>query len=198
MRSLIAVLIAAAAGSVCVVGCGSDSDTGGSVSTTQCVGAYTDLTQTEFSAKADTKLGCASDDDLSNSCLNDLQSIAGGCGKGCLNQAVGSAADKCVAECLTNNLPKAFSDSCMSCYTADVACARELCIGPCFMPTSDACAACRVEKGCAPTFYACSGLPVPTGLDLGGGEGGGANDGASAGAGGSPAAETPAAGAGGS
>ncbi|MEO8902174.1 MAG: hypothetical protein ABI488_09855 [Polyangiaceae bacterium] len=198
MRSLIAVLIAVAAASLSVGACSSDGP-GVVVDTAQCVGVYSDLSQTTYNRSSQPDLGCSSDDDLTNTCTNDLTTIAGTCGRSCLSVAAQDAAAACAANCINNNLPSPFSESCMDCYTADIYCARTLCLGSCLSPTSKACATCRVEKGCASSFYGCSGLPVPSGLDLGTGEGGGgAIDGAAAGAGGAGADETPAAGAGGS
>jgi hypothetical protein len=60
-----------------------------------------------------------------------------------------------------------------------VACARHNCFLECgTMPTSAGCAQCRVDMGCAAPFYACSGLPVPTGITLPSGAAG-AGDGSS-------------------
>jgi hypothetical protein len=83
----------------------------------------------------------------------------------------------CNATCIAEKIPaksKALSDACVTCYTNDVGCARVHCFAECgFAPASQACAVCRVDNGCAPAFYQCSGLPTPTGSTPGaGGEGG--------------------------
>lgn len=190
MRSLFTLLVAGAAAGLWVVGCGSDStDTGpggaaGANSAAQCVGTYADLTASAFDAKNSSSKACATD--APTVCSNDLTKIVGDCGKNC---ALTSGPDDavqatCVVACLADKVssPKPLTEACTTCYVDDVACARNNCYGECaFAPTSALCTKCRVDKGCAASFYGCSGVPVPTGFDLGSG---GAGDELGAGAGG--------------
>lgn len=165
------VLVAATAAAFSVIGCGDDSDGGssnnggggGGSSVTQCVGNYDEFTATEFYAETTPDKGCSSQSDMASVCANNMPLIVGTCGKGCLN--MGDEA-QCVAECvqaeLTDKKSAPLTEACLTCYGTDVACAKDNCLVACGLnPTSEACATCRAEKGCAEEFYACSGLPDP-------------------------------------
>jgi hypothetical protein len=186
MRRFFTLASAVTAATLLVVGCGSDSATGGSntggnggsggsASGAKCTAPqYTDVAVSDFLSGADASKACAAAVDASNVCNNDISTIAATCGKSCLLMGGDDAAQaSCVATCVDQGLPSSatpFSDGCMACYTADVECARKNCFAQCATaPTSQACAQCRIDMGCTPTFYDCSGLLVPTSLDLGAG-----------------------------
>ena len=187
MRSLFTLLTAGATAALWVVGCGSDSTSGaaGTNSNSQCVGTYADFTASVFADKTAKGKGCSAD--APTVCSNDLTKLVGDCGKNCAltGGADDAAQASCVVACLADkiSMPKPLTDACTNCYVDDVACARNSCYGECaFAPTSPVCTKCRIDKGCAASFYGCSGVPVPTGFDLG--SGGGAGDEPGAGAGG--------------
>jgi hypothetical protein len=152
-----------------LLGCGSDDDSGpsnnggsGGSGPTQCVGNNAEFTEAEFLAQTVPDKGCSND--AATVCENDMPVIVGTCGKGCLTM---SGEAQCVAGCIDDNLSPN-SDSltvgCLACYGADIECAKANCLGTCgTMPASVACATCRKDNGCADAFYACSGLPEPSG-----------------------------------
>jgi hypothetical protein len=152
-----------------------------------CKGVYSDKTLEQLTTGA--KSGaCTSATDLAAVCANDINGTASNCGLSC-NSQPGDAGTKvaCTVDCVKGHLNPPPSDSCIGCYADSVACTFQFCLEPCLAGASDpACIACRVQHGCAGAFYnSCSGLPLPTGLDLGsagaGGSsaGGGANGGSS-------------------
>ena len=163
MRRYFMLVAAAITAVLSVVGCGSDSD-GGSGAPSKCLGNNAEFTPAEFKALTTPGKGCSSDSDVNTVCLNDMPKVAGGCGLDCLNM---DNQETCIAMCIqgevTHGNAKALSEQCLTCYGADIACARDNCLLQCAVPTSDSCATCRVEKGCADAFYGCSGLPEPTG-----------------------------------
>jgi len=187
MHRFFSLACAVAAATSLVVACGSSDDsgsgnsggsggsagsgTGGTSSDQKCAApAYTDIPAQDFASKATAGKSCSGDADLAQLCAEDLAGLGASCGKTCLLQAGADDAAQatCVAACINQGLSSPLSDGCMACYTADVQCARKQCLATCVAgPTSAACLQCRVEKGCLPTFYACSGAPVPTGIDLG-------------------------------
>ena len=171
MRRYFVLVAVATTAVLSVVGCGSDSDggssntggSGGGSSLEQCVGSYDEFTPTEFYAQTTPDKGCSSQSDMTSACANNMPLIVGTCGKGCLNMA---DEQQCIADCIQSALTDAhsaeLSDACLTCYGADVACAKENCLAACGLnPTSQTCATCRAEKGCADAFYECSGLPDP-------------------------------------
>jgi hypothetical protein len=183
MRRISMFLVSAIAGALAVAGCGADDDSGSpntagaaGTSATQCVGTYSDLTQIDFDRQTTSGKGCSLDG--AAVCSNDVTTLVGTCGKQCY---FGSPTDdasqaECVTPCIAQAV--ALSDSCVDCYVADVACARDLCFAECGLtPTSAACGQCRADKGCAAAFYGCSGLPLPAGVDLGGGSAGASGSG---------------------
>jgi hypothetical protein len=199
MHRFITLACAVAAATVVVVGCGSSGDdsspggggsggSGGSASDAQCAGAYSDRKASAFVAATTADKGCTAD--AATACSNDMTTVTGTCGKTCLVMAASDDDSQatCVAECINENLSTGstpISDSCLACYTTDVACARHNCFAQCgIAPTSAGCAQCRVDMGCAAPFYACSGLPIPTGLTLGNGAAGAGDQNGSSGAGG--------------
>jgi hypothetical protein len=198
MRRFFALTGAVTAAALWVVGCSSDSSSsgtsaggsstggsssggsGGSSSDAKCSAPqYTDITVSDFLSQADASKACGSSTDATNVCDNDVSTAGATCGKSCLLMGGDDAAQaSCVATCISQSLPSSatpFSDGCLSCYTADVQCARKQCFAQCATaPTSDGCLQCRIDMGCTSTFYDCSGLLVPTGLDLGAGASAGA------------------------
>lgn len=183
-------LASAIAGALAVAGCGTDDDSGNQsaagapgaagASAVQCVGTYSDLTSTDFDEQTTSGKGCSLDG--ASICSNDVTNLVGTCGKTCYLQAAKDDESQaaCVAPCIMQAVtsPKALSDSCIACYVADVACARDLCFAQCGLtPGSADCATCRADNGCASEFYGCSGLPLPTGVDLGGGSAGASGSG---------------------
>jgi hypothetical protein len=190
MRLFSMFLASAIAAALAVAGCGSDDDSGnqsaaGAVgsagaSATQCVGTYSDFTSSAFDAQTTIGKGCSLDG--ASVCRNDVTNLVGTCGGSCYLQAAKDDESQaaCVAPCIMEAVtaPKMLSDSCIECYVEDVACARDLCFGQCGLtPGSPLCAQCRADNGCASAFYACSGLPLPTGVDLGGGSAGASGSG---------------------
>jgi len=201
MHRFFSLACAVAAATSLVVACGSSDDSGsgnaggsagagagagGTTSAAQCAApAYADVAAADFASKADTTKACAGDSDLADLCNQDLAGLGASCGKTCLLQAGSDDAAQatCVAACINQGLTSGatpLSDACMSCYTTDVQCARKECFGQCAVsPTSAGCQQCRIDMGCLPAFYQCSGAPVPSGIDLGstnsgsGGAGGG-------------------------
>src|SRR6478736_6795012 len=158
--SMLGVVVTTAA--LAVIGCGSDSE-GGS-SSMQCVGNYADLKYDEFVALTADDGDCTSLSDTNTVCSNNMTQIVGNCGKSCLPEADQAT---CVAQCVQtavthgNSMP--LSTACLTCYGADVECAKAHCLVICGSnPSSADCAQCREDNGCAADFYACSGLPAPT------------------------------------
>ena len=190
MRHFSMFLASAIAGALAVAGCGTDDDSGNQsaagasgaagASAKQCVGTYSDFDSTKFDEQTTSGKGCSLDG--ASICNNDVTSLVGTCGKTCYLQAKQDDESQaaCVAPCIQQAVtsPKALSDSCISCYVEDVACARGLCFAQCGLtPGSAACATCRADNGCASAFYGCSGLPLPTGVELGGGGAGASGSG---------------------
>jgi hypothetical protein len=187
MRRFITLLVAVAAATLSVGGCSSDTAGGatsmaggaGDSGDAQCVSVNSAFTASTFLA-ATTKGGaCDNAADAETTCVNDMAVVAGNCGRSCLGMGDDAAQAVCVADCVNSggNLADGsgpIGKDCMACYTADVQCARLLCIGPCgFAPGSVACADCRYKMGCAQPFYACTGFPDPRATSGGeGGEGG--------------------------
>ncbi|MEO6603692.1 MAG: hypothetical protein ABIQ16_27660 [Polyangiaceae bacterium] len=171
MRRFSMFLGSAIAAAIAVAGCGSDNDSGSQNAPGQCVGTYSDFTTTQFDDQTTSGKGCSLD--AASICSNDVTSLVGTCGKTCYLQAAQDDASQaaCVSPCIMQKVtsPKALSDSCVDCYVEDVACARDKCFAQCGLtPGSPDCAKCRVDNGCASTFYGCSGLPLPAGVALGG------------------------------
>lgn len=187
MHRFFSLACAVAAATSLAVACGSSDDSssgnnggssgsGGSSSAAKCAApAYADVASSDFASKADTSKACSGDSDLADLCNQDLAGLGASCGKTCLLQAKSDDASQaaCVSACIDQGFSSGatpLSDGCMSCYTADVACARKNCLGPCATnPTSSTCQQCRIDMGCLPAFYDCSGAPVPAGIDLGSG-----------------------------
>ncbi len=161
-----------AAGSGNSAGAGGSSAGGSTGSQTCAAPAYADVPASEFASKAVAGKACSSDSDLTDLCNEDLAGLGASCGKTCLLQGGDDATQAtCVAACIDQGLSAGAtppSDACMSCYTADVQCARKECLAQCLAsPTSDTCTQCRIDMGCLQVFYDCSGAPLPTGLNLG-------------------------------
>jgi hypothetical protein len=183
MRRISMFLVSVIAGALAVAGCGTDDDSGNQsaagasgAAATQCVGAYSDFTSTKFDEQTTSGKGCSLDG--ASVCSNDVTGAVGTCGKTCyFNVAHDDETQAaCVAPCIAQAVT--LSDSCISCYVEDVACARNLCFAQCgFTPGSPECAKCRADNGCASAFYGCSGLPLPTGVELGGGSAGASGSG---------------------
>ena len=183
MRRFSMFLASAIAGAFAVAGCGTDDDSGGQsaagaagASATQCVGSYVDFSSTKFDEQTTGAKGCSADG--AAICSKDVTAIVGTCGKTCyFNVAHDDETQAaCVAPCIMQAV--ALSDSCIGCYVEDVACARDKCFAQCGLtPASPECAACRADNGCASAFYGCSGLPLPTGVELGGGSAGASGSG---------------------
>jgi len=162
MRRYFMLVAAGTAAVLSVVGCGSDSD-GGTPTPTKCLGNNAEFTPAEFKAQTQPGMGCSSDSDVNTVCLNDMPKVAGACGLDCLSV---DNQEECIATCIqgevTHGNAKALSETCLTCYGEDIACARDNCLIACATPTSTNCATCRAEKGCAAAFYGCSGLPEPS------------------------------------
>lgn len=188
MRSLIAILVAVAAGSLSVGACSSDESsnpTGG-----MCQGSYAALTQAELDAQLDPAGKCANDKDSAIECTNDVTTLAEQCGADCFkNQDPDDATqDACVKDCLGTSTTSPLSAACTDCYIADVGCARDHCLLKCGVaPTSEGCYQCRIDNGCVAAFFPCSGLPneraIPNGNGNAGAGGLGGTDMTAAGAG---------------
>ena len=173
MRRFFMLVLAASTAALSLVGCASDSDSGsensggsGGSPLSQCVGNNADFTPAEFYAQTEEGYACSSQSDMSTVCATNMPLVGGTCGKACLNMGTDAEQADCVAECIQDALhdanSAALSDDCMACYTADIECARKNCLTTCGLgPTSEECATCRSEKGCAAAFYECSGLPEP-------------------------------------
>ncbi|HYQ45193.1 MAG TPA: hypothetical protein VER11_24570 [Polyangiaceae bacterium] len=175
MRRYFMLVVATTAAVLSAIGCGSDSDGGGDGGNTltQCLGNNAEFTPEEFLAQTADGKGCSSASDVNTVCSNDMPLVAGTCGKGCLGMSdEATCVAGCIQDAVTHGNSKPLSNSCLTCYGADVDCARTQCLVPCGLgPTSAECATCRVEKGCAAAFYDCSGLPQPTGVPGAGGQG---------------------------
>lgn len=200
MRRLFTLLVAVAAATLSVGGCSSsDSDDslniagfGGENGDAQCASVNSAYTASTFLAATSKSGACDNATDAETTCVNNMAIVAGTCGKGCLGMGDDAAQAACVADCINNqgNLASGsgpIGKACMGCYTADVQCARKLCLTQCGIePGSTGCADCRYEMGCAQPFYACSGFPDPRATSGGEGGAGGASETAvtSAGAGG--------------
>jgi hypothetical protein len=173
MRRFLMLLVAATAAALSSLGCSSDSDGGSSnnggsagSSLAQCVANNAEFTPAQFYAQTEEGYACSSQSDMSVVCATNMPLVGGTCGKGCLNMGTDAEQAQCVAACIRDALTEAkstpLSDECMACYTADIECARKNCLTQCGLgPTSEACATCRTEKGCAAQFYECSGFPEP-------------------------------------
>jgi hypothetical protein len=181
MHRLITLACAVTAATLIVVGCGSSDDSssssnggsggsGGTSANAQCVGDYSDLTQSAFTAKLASDGKCIDASDATVVCTNDVTKTAETCGGDCYKKGGDSAAqDACTSDCLNGNLTPTLSADCLACYVADVGCARTHCLLQCGVaPTSSACATCRQTNGCVDAFYSCSGVPLPASAAAGG------------------------------
>ena len=178
MRLYFMLVVATTTAILSTIGCGSDSDggssntagSGGGSSVTQCLGNNAEFTADEFMALTEDGKGCSSASDVNTVCSNDMPLVVGTCGKGCLGMSdEATCVGACIQDAVTHGSSQPLSNSCLTCYGADVECARTECLAPCGLgPTSEACATCRIEKGCAESFYSCSGLPEPTGTGAAG------------------------------
>jgi hypothetical protein len=198
MRPIFTLVVAAAAATLSVGACSSDSGGGSAGSdsagaagsdsagapgsdSVQCQGDYAALTQAELEAKISSAGKCAGDGVAV--CSNDVTVTAEQCGSDCFKNADpdGATQDKCVSTCISGLLNPSLSAGCLSCYIADVGCARDHCLLDCGIhPTSSECLGCRVAHGCAPTFFSCSGLPDQVGAAGGAGNAPGAGGAAGA------------------
>lgn len=188
MKALSLLVPAALAGLIAITGCGDDDDddsgaagsggttggSGGSGGGGQCKGVYADKTEAELADEAGDG-ACTSASDVAAVCANDINTLAASCGLSCFAQG-GDEQEQlmCNMTCITGMTDPDPSSACIGCYLESVACARINCQQQCIAdPTSDVCVQCRIDEGCTPGFFECSGLPIPTGLDLGGGGAGG-------------------------
>lgn len=182
MRRFFTLLVAATTATLSVVGCGSEDDsaapgnTGGGAgapAAAQCKGDYAALTKEQLDAAVDSSGKCGGDDDRAVVCANDTTRKVTICGSDCfMTGGSTEVQDACVASCVERTTSPSLSAGCIDCYVADIACTRTNCPIVCgASPTSVGCAACRVQFGCAPDFFACSGLPGPD--DLSGAAGAG-------------------------
>ena len=177
MRHFFTFVGSATMAALSLLGCSSDEDSSGSnggsggSAPSHCVGNNAEFTSAEFLAQTVPDKACSSTSDVSTVCANNMPVIVGTCGASCLQMSDEAA---CVAGCVQDGLsPKSepLSEECLACYGADIQCAKSHCLGSCGpAPTSEDCAKCRRDSGCAAAFYDCSGLPEPG--DGGGGEGG--------------------------
>ena len=170
MRYFLTLVGSTTMAALSLLGCGSDSDGGnpnsggssGGSSVAQCVGNNAEFNAAEFAAETTPDKACSSASDVSTVCANNMPVIGGQCGKGCLKMADEA---ECVAACIQDGLSsnsEPLSDGCLTCYVADIDCAKTNCFSKCGLdPTGDACRVCRIDNGCVEEFYACSGLPEP-------------------------------------
>ncbi|HEX3776857.1 MAG TPA: hypothetical protein VHV51_20435 [Polyangiaceae bacterium] len=190
MQRFITLVCAVSAVAFAVVACGSSDDSSGSSnnggsagssSVTQCVGAFSTLTENALSAQTASAGKCASKSDVASICSNDVNSAAETCGTSCFPMS--GDQDACVSQCLNSMVLPVLSDACVSCYVADVGCARTHCAVQCVGDASGkVCMSCRQDAGCIDAFYDCTGLPNPAGNTSGGS--GGSGGGSAAGSGG--------------
>lgn len=153
-----------AAGSTSAGGSNSGGASGGNLAT-QCIGSNAEFNLGQYLDQASPAGACAERSDATSVCKNNMTTLAGNCGKGCLGMGDDAAQAACVAGCIQDGLATgtALSGSCVDCYASDVACARKKCLFDCgLQPTSAACATCRAQNDCTSSFYACSGLAEPS------------------------------------
>lgn len=144
---------------------------GGGSSDPACKYPYTDLTKSTLKAKT-TSGKCESDTDAI--CGANLVAVTGQCGVACNAQSTDPATvAMCTKDCIQEAVTPKPSDECTNCYVADVGCSIQSCLTDCAAGPTDACNACRLEKGCTAAFYECSGLPIPGSGSGGNGNGGG-------------------------
>lgn len=167
-----------------ITGCSSSKKSSSPDAGNTCKGVYSDKTLADLTTGASTG-ACTSAADLAVVCANDVNTTTSNCALGC-NAQGGDAGTKvaCTVACVKGQLNPPPTDACIACYADSVACALQYCLQPCLAGASDpTCTTCRVQHGCSGTFYrSCSGLPVPTGLNLGGAGGASSGTGGSAGA----------------
>jgi hypothetical protein len=147
--------------------CGDDDDDKGA--TNQCTAGYSDKTPAELEAET-TSGACA--DDTATICANNVPQQASDCGVAARKQATDPndlmELGSLTLSCLQTELDPAPSNPCLGCYIQSVACAAQNCLNDCAGGETAACQQCRISAGCTTAFYQCSGLPVPTGLDVDG------------------------------
>jgi hypothetical protein len=152
-------------GTAGAAGSGGSSGSGGSGGGSTCVGLYSTMTPAAFTAALTSGLACADSADASLICANDVTTDVGTCGVQCYQAHFGDdpGIKSCTADCVNGKLPSALSSACMDCYTTDVICTATNCAtqGCLADPAGTMCINCRIQNGCAPGFYGCSGLPVP-------------------------------------
>jgi hypothetical protein len=176
MKSLIALVSGLTIWGAVAVGCGSDSPAPTPPAATQCVGPYADQTQVQFTAGLATTGACISTADSNAVCQNDVTTFTGKCGVDCVSMGgTQEAIGACTLACIKDKTAPDPSDACLSCYITDVGCATSHCLSDCLAdPKGQPCFMCRVANHCAQDFYACTGMPLPTGVSLGAGGTGGA------------------------
>lgn len=85
--------------------------------------------------------------------LEEVQSIAAGCGVDCL---LAADPDQCIRDCIGSQTP--LSDLCITCFVEQVDCVADNCFLACaFAPDSQGCADC-VESNCLEPFQVCAGI----------------------------------------
>ncbi len=159
---------------------------GGGSNDPACKYPYTDLTKSKIKAKT-TSGACVDDTDAI--CGANMVAVTGQCGVACNSQSTDPlTVAACTKDCIQEAVTPKPSDECTNCYVADVGCSIQNCLTDCAAGPTDACNACRLEKGCTAAFYGCSGLPVPGSGSGGSGNGGSPGHGGAGGASGSAGA----------
>lgn len=166
--------------------CGDDDDA--PPAPTQCKSPYSDRTAEDLEERTSPTGACADDTDAV--CKSDVITETSTCATGCFPMYPDDAqkAAACTLDCLHENLAPAPSDKCLNCYLVSVNCTATNCFSECITggAAAPACIHCRAESGCTAAFYACSGLPLPTGTTPtpNGGAGGAGETGGAPGTGG--------------
>jgi hypothetical protein len=171
-------------------------DAAGDGAAAMCKGTFAFANRAQLGQGATAGGKCASATDLDTICNNDIGGSVRTFGAACFAANPGATA-QVLGACTIGEIKKDSapdpSDDCLGCYIAVTGCTLAGCRDECAAnPSAPACLQCQVVKGCLPTFYQCSGLPLPPGLSLPDGGTGDATIEAPAGDAGDAAGDAPA------
>jgi hypothetical protein len=126
-------------------------------------------TAADIKAKVAAEGACITDEQIQEVCETGPNVQAGVAGGYCFRTAGkrGEELRTCAIEGIdevqgVGDTSPGLTDACLHCYADSVGCTAESkCAIPCAVDAlSQDCADCRIEVGCTPTFYTCTGLPT--------------------------------------
>lgn len=125
---------------------------------TMCGGSHCLQTPAQLQASVMSGAACSKPEEISQFCQLTSVSKVQQCILANYTQADVATATK---TCATPMLPD-YTSACLDCFVQSAVCAAQKCLAACVAdPGAPACDQCRVEQGCIPNFYACSGITSP-------------------------------------